>query len=165
MHIHLFKIRLFLHPNSFWMDITQDTLPFLGRTMKMLDNYIEDLFSEAGVPLSKLQFITLKIIDHHQELAQNNLAVLCGKDKTTLTRNINTLERKQLVARTVSNTDKRIKLVTITPQGKALLNQAMPVIKKVANELDQSINAQEREQLKGILSKIRAQIPSKYSID
>lgn len=147
------------------MDITQATLPFLGRTMKMLDNYIEDLFSEAGVPLSKMQFVTLKIINHHQELAQNSLAHLCGKDKTTLTRNINTLERKQLVVRTVSKTDKRIKLVTITPQGKALLNQAMPLIGKVANELDQSINAQEREQLKAILSKIRAQIPSKYSID
>lgn len=82
------------------MAITQATFPLLERNMKMLENYLKNLFLKEDFPLSNLEFVTLKIINHYQELAQHNLAKLSGKDKTILTGNIITLEQNQLVVRT-----------------------------------------------------------------
>lgn len=146
------------------IELDNSILPWLGKTMKMLGNYVEDEFNEAGIPITRIQFVTLKIISKNGDLPQNNLAFLCGRDKTTFTRNLNILERKQLVQRCVSTEDKRIKLISITPKGTQMLKQAQPIINKIMSSIEKDISETDREQFKDILSRIRTQIPSKYSI-
>jgi DNA-binding MarR family transcriptional regulator len=133
--------------------------------MKMLDNYFEDSLYAADIPLSKLQFVTLKIISRNNGSPQNKLAHLCGKDKTTLTRHINTLERKQLVVRSVSSQDRRVKLIEITPKGTELLQQAQPVIGKIIQHIETNLSEAERATFKDLLQKIRTQIPSEFNIE
>lgn len=87
------------------MELENSILPQLGRTIKYLDLYIEEELDKAGVPLTKMQFVFLKVIERNGGQPQNCLAELTGRDKTTFTRNIKTLEKKNFVRRTPSEND------------------------------------------------------------
>lgn len=143
------------------MDIEQSILPQLGKTVKFLQLYIEDQLADAGIPLTKLQFIFLKIIDSNKDQPQSSLAELAGRDKTTFTRNINTLERKGLVTRTPSPIDKRNKLVNITPMGKEYILKSNPIIQKIISEIEEDITDDERKSFTQTLTKIRTKLSQK----
>tara|TARA_R110002050_G_scaffold149463_1_gene275986 strand:+ start:4366 stop:4818 length:453 start_codon:yes stop_codon:yes gene_type:complete len=137
------------------MKIAESILPSLGRTVKSLDLYVEEKMYEADIPLSKLQLIFLKIISVHNAQAQSSLAELTGRDKTTFTRNINTLERKKLVTRKSCATDKRVKLVCITPLGRTFVEKAMPILEGIVDEVEVDISAEEKAQFLTTLEKIK----------
>ncbi len=143
------------------MDIEESILSQLGKTVKFLQLYIEDQLALAGIPLTKLQFIFLKIIDHNKDQPQSSLAELAGRDKTTFTRNINTLERKGLVTRTPSPIDKRTKLVNITPLGKEYILKSKPIIQSIISEIEEDITDEERENFRRALTKIRTKLLEK----
>jgi DNA-binding MarR family transcriptional regulator len=140
------------------MNIEDSIIPILGKTVKLLDFYVEDKLNQADIPLTKLQFVFLRIISLNNEQAQNNLADLVARDKTTFTRNINTLEKKGLVSRKPSTSDKRVKLVSITPLGTELLNKSLPILESIVKEVEEDISEQERQAFKSTLMKIRTKL-------
>ena len=137
------------------MNIEQSILPQLGKTGRILDLHIEDKLDEAGIPLSKLQFIFLMIISKNSGKAQNCLAELTGRNKATFTRNINTLERKKLVIRKSCHADKRSKLVYLTPLGEGYVTKSKPIIANIIQEMESVITQEEREQFLNTLEKIK----------
>lgn len=140
------------------MDLENSILPSLGRTAKVLDLLIEDKLHKEGIPLSKLQFVFLRIISVNNEQPQNNLAELTGRDKTTFTRNIKTLERKELVIRKSSSADKRVKLVCITPKGTELVDKAMPFICEMVDDVEAELSSEERTVFLETLNKVRTKL-------
>lgn len=142
------------------MNIENSILPWLGRTVKYLDLYIEDQLADAGIPLTKLQFVFLRVISTNNNQPQNNLAVLTGRDKTTFTRNLNTLEKKGLVCRKPSESDKRIKLVCITEKGLEITKKSEPIIQKIISDVEDGISKEERDSFKQTLTKIRTKLIS-----
>lgn len=142
------------------MNIENSIVPFLGRTVKTLDLYIEEEFAQNDIFLTKMQFVFLMIINRNNGQPQNNLAHLTGRDKTTFTRNISTLEKKGWVERHPSDTDKRIKLVFITPAGKDYVKKADPIIAKIIKEVEDGISEDERATFMHTLAKIRTKLIS-----
>ena len=140
------------------MNIEQSIIPLFGKTAKILDLYIEDRLADEGIPLSKLQFIFLMIISKNNGQPQSNLAELTGKCKTTFTRNITTLERKNLVLRDASPVDKRIKLVYIKPIGLEYIQRSRPIIQSIIEEIEEDITTEEKEAFKKTLNKIRQKL-------
>ena len=139
-------------------ELEKSILPHLGKTVKLLDLYIEDQFADAGIPLTKLQYVFLMIIQRNQAQPQNSLAELTGRDKTIFTRNIRTLERKNLVQRDFSPSDRRNKLVSITPLGEKYLELARPILKGIIGETEQDISHEEREKFLETLNKIKSKL-------
>jgi DNA-binding MarR family transcriptional regulator len=89
------------------MDIEKTLAPWLGKTTKMIDNYIQDMFHELNISLTKTQWVLLKKLHEKDGVPQQELAFLTGRDKTSLTRLVNTMEKKGVLARIPSKTDKR----------------------------------------------------------
>ena len=137
------------------MNIEQSILPLLGKTVKIIDLHIEDELSNENIDITKLQFVFLIVIKKNNGKPQQSLAELTGRDKTTFTRNIATLERKNLVTRQCCHTDKRSKLVHITPLGLEYIEKSKPILIKVINELESAITLDEREQFMSTLQKIK----------
>ncbi|UXX79690.1 MarR family transcriptional regulator [Reichenbachiella carrageenanivorans] len=128
-----------MEENSF-SELDKTILPWLGRTMKALDHFLNDQFESHGLNLTKAQFVVLKVLSHQSSIAQNNLAFITNRDKTSLTRLIDTMEKKGLVIRSSDPNDKRIKLVSITTEGKSSVKTAIPMlhetIKKIQTDID-----------------------------
>lgn len=103
-------------------------LPWIGKTMKHIDLFLATKMSEHGVKLTRQQVILLKTLFHDGPQPQNNLAFLTDRDKTSLTRLLATMEKKNLVARITSPTDKRVNMVHLTKHGEKVLQEIMPVL-------------------------------------
>jgi DNA-binding MarR family transcriptional regulator len=118
-------------------------LPWLGRTMKLIDLYIGNHFQEQDIDLTKVQMIMLVRLFFNDGQPQNDLALLTNRDKASLARLLDTMERKRLVVRVPSKEDKRIKLVHITKKGIELYESVRPLIKQMILKVQHGISEQD----------------------
>lgn len=118
-------------------------LPWLGRTMKLVDNYISNHLSDHDIDLTKVQMVLLIRLYYNDGQPQNDLAILTNRDKASLTRLLDTMERKGLVVRVPSRDDKRIKLVHITKKGIELYESARPLVKEMIAEVQKGMSSED----------------------
>lgn len=139
-------------------------IPTLGKTMKHVDYLIQSKLNEAGLSLTKKQCILMNLISEGPK-PQHSLALITGRDKGSLTRLIQSLERKQYVKRFVSTKDKRVNLVQLTKKGEQALGEASPVLHSVFKSLQKGITKNEQEVVSGILHRImgNAQVNFEYN--
>jgi DNA-binding MarR family transcriptional regulator len=78
------------------------------------------LIARAGVDLDRALFPVLARVERRGPLGIKELAELCGRDYTTVSRQITALEGLGLVARQVNRNDARIKEAVITDKGRAM---------------------------------------------
>jgi DNA-binding MarR family transcriptional regulator len=78
------------------------------------------LIGLAGVDLDRALFPVLARVERRGPLGIKELAELCGRDYTTVSRQITTLEGLGLVARQVNRNDARIKEAVVTTKGRAM---------------------------------------------
>ena len=78
------------------------------------------LIALAGVDLDRALFPLLVRIDRRGPLGIGELAELCGRDYTTVSRQVSKLEGLGLVGRQVNAQDARIKEAVITEQGRTM---------------------------------------------
>lgn len=77
-----------------------------------------------------------------------------GRDKSQMTRAIQSLERKGLVERTQSTTDLRVSMVDLTPRGVEFADHLREVIAETIDEILSPVSEAERETLIKLLSRV-----------
>jgi DNA-binding MarR family transcriptional regulator len=93
------------------------------------------LISLAGVDLDRALFPLLVRVERKGPLGIGELAELCGRDYTTVSRQIAKLEGLGLVARQVNAQDARIKEAVITVKGRAITTAIDGAREKVMSTL------------------------------
>jgi len=111
----------------------------MGKTMKALDYFISDKLKDKGCKLTKVQLILLKNLKQMDGQPQNNLAFLTNRDKASLARLLNTMEKKNLVARIPSKLDHRINNIYLTKHGDDMLKQAIPIVLDAIRQIQEGI--------------------------
>ena len=107
-----------------------------------------------GLDISLDQWLVLGPIWKNEGIAQKDIAEYCGKDKTSVTKIINTLEKKNLVVRVADQIDHRVKRVVLSNKGKELFLNALPVMEETRDELRSGISDKEIESLITVLTKV-----------
>jgi len=143
------------------MDLENTLAPWLGKTMKMIDNHIQDVFYEENIDLTKMQWVILKMLKAKDGVPQQELAFIAGRDKASLTRLINTMERKNLVARIPSKKDKRINLVYLTKSGNSIFEKTFPMMKRFARGLQENISEEEIKIAIRVIKKVQQNLIQK----
>jgi len=104
--------------------------------------------------LRNTQFSLLSLLAMNGSSTVSALADDLAMDRTTLTRNLGVMERRQLVAISVGN-DARTRHVEITESGETLLHQAIPLWKEAQNSVEEKLGKSHwndlRTELSGIL--------------
>lgn len=98
--------------------------------------------------LRATQFTLLAALNIAGPLAIGALAEMLAADRTTMTRNLALVEKRGLVEVRADETDARSRVATITPEGKALLQEAMPTWRKVQAELTKTLGESTAEGLR-----------------
>lgn len=93
------------------------------------------LIAVAGVDLDRALFPLLVRVERRGPLGIGELAELCGRDYTTVSRQITKLEGAGLVTRQVNAQDARIKEVVITEKGKVMTNALDGAREKIMTSL------------------------------
>ena len=81
----------------------------------------------SEVDLTAGQFSTLIAIARQEGVTVSTLAERLGMDRTTVTRALAPLERRQIVRIGTSPEDSRAKAVFLKHEGRELLNKAIPI--------------------------------------
>jgi DNA-binding MarR family transcriptional regulator len=142
------------------IDIDKTLMPWIGKSMKVIDYFIMDKFSESGIGLTKVQWLLLKRLKEMNGESQHNLAFLTNRNKASLTRLLTTMEKKNLVARIPSESDQRINHIYITKHGESILKQTMPIVKGMIGEMQYGITEEERMAAICVLKKMMKNIKS-----
>ena len=135
-----------------------DIVPWIGKTAKLIGYHITDKLREEGIDLSKDQFILLMYLRDEDGLQQKQLAFITNRSKTSLTRMINTLEKKGYVKRSSAEDDKRIKYIYLTSHGSDLLLKALPLVKKIIYALQDRVSIADLQTTRKVLHQIRLNI-------
>lgn len=101
------------------------------------------VFDEAlqSLDLTNGQFSLLMSLNRPNPPPMGPVADLLAMDRTTLTAALKPLRRRGLVKVTVDPKDRRGRLLALTPAGRTLLAQALPVWKRHHRELEKDLAA------------------------
>ena len=108
----------------------------------------------SGLDISMDQWIVLGPIWENEGLSHKEISEYCLKDKTSVTKIIDTLEKKNLVVRVSDQLDHRVKRVVLSNKGKELFLQAIPIMELTRDQLREGITEQDIESLRSVLTKI-----------
>ena len=108
----------------------------------------------SGLDISMDQWIVLGPIWENEGLSHKEISEYCLKDKTSVTKIIDTLEKKNLVVRVSDQLDHRVKRVVLSNKGKELFLQAIPIMELTRDQLRDGITEQDIESLRSVLTKI-----------
>jgi DNA-binding MarR family transcriptional regulator len=90
---------------------------------------------------------------------QATLAAHLGFAPRSVTETVDALEREGLVSRSEDETDRRVRIVTLTDLGREAFDTAQVVRTKVMDEIFGVLAPDERAQLVSLLTDIRANLP------
>ncbi len=119
----------------------------------MTGRFVQNVL-DSGIDISMDQWMVLGPIWHFESPSQKKLGEICLKDKPSITRIIDSLEKKSLVVRISDQIDHRIKRVVLTNSGKQLFYDVLPIMEKTRKEARGKIPDKEIEIFKEVLSKI-----------
>ena len=116
------------------IDVLED-LP--GHYIRRLQQIAVGIFMDetADVNVTPVQFALLFAASQATGLDQRTLAGRIGLDTSTIGAVVDRLERRELIERNVSPDDKRVRLLSVTPAGKKLLQGVMPAMLRAQDRM------------------------------
>lgn len=139
-------------------DIRNNIIPWVGKTAKMLDHFNTSRLQEHGFDLTKEQWVLLKILSVNNGVSQNKVTCISDRDKASTTRIVNTMERKNYIARIPSQEDKRINLLYLTKKGEQVFCESLPIVESILSDLQKNIKHDEIELVIDIMKRIQENI-------
>ncbi|TXH38503.1 MAG: MarR family transcriptional regulator [Rhodospirillaceae bacterium] len=141
----------------------RDTLPYqitlevrdsclclhVQRAARGLARRFDDALRPLG--LTNGQFSLMMSLNRPSPPSMKEVARLLAMDRTTLTANLKPLERRQLVTVTVDETDRRSRLMALTPAGRTLLAAAYPIWQRAHATLEKRVAGIDLGQLRAAL--------------
>lgn len=137
------------------LDFENSIGPWLGKTVKIVDYHLQELLNTHNIDLTKEQMIVLKRLHDRDGINQNELAFLTLRNKSSLTRLLNKMQKKNYITREQSQADKRVNHVYLTDLGKDTFKRTRPVIQQIISTVQHNISKNEIDQIIMILKKIQ----------
>ncbi|MGB3463724.1 MAG: MarR family transcriptional regulator [Cyclobacteriaceae bacterium] len=144
-------------PDELHNSAYQSIIPWLGKTMKHIDIMMKGILQESDLDLTKNQILVMRFIDRGIT-SQSDLSVITERDKSSLTRLIQSLEKKRFVTRQHHAHDKRQHLITLTDSGHEMLRRAMPVLESSFEKLETGIDKKQLAIARDVRIKILAYV-------
>ncbi|TYC61972.1 MarR family transcriptional regulator [Rhodobacterales bacterium] len=118
-----------------------------GYLVRRLHQIHVGLFAEefADTGMTPVQYAMLSVLAVHNALDQLSLSKAVGVDRTSGADVIKRLARQDLVVRTKSPEDRRMKLVVITPAGATLVRQMRPAMEAAQSRLMAPLAPEDRK--------------------
>ncbi len=124
------------------------------RAERALINKLNQYFKKNGYDVTTEQYRVLISLWNKDGQNQQELAEATFKNKTSITRLINGLEKKNLVVRIPDRTDHRNKLIYLTKKGKELPKVLAGLAKKTLKQAQAGIPEDEIETCKKVLCRV-----------
>ncbi len=128
----------------------------IGFKINKVANNLNSLFNHMLQPfdIAIEQRVTLEIIFQEKEATLTKISNTLSKDKTTISRTLRTLEKKELIKKALSKDDKRVSFIVLTKKGEETLKASQDSTRKFREALLSKLDEDERETLFRLLNKV-----------
>jgi DNA-binding MarR family transcriptional regulator len=114
---------------------------------------LDKIFQSNQCDINLEQFVILLLLGKNNAYSQQEISNMLDKDKTTITRLLSKMEKKNLILRIPSRTDKRVNNTYATNYGKETLERIWPIINSVQEKLENSVDDKELKVFNTVMEK------------
>lgn len=143
--------------NAFNEGISESFFFQIHRIKRTIFRHTNALMNDAGITL-QLEQLPIIMILQRKNLSQRELSDMTMRDKSSILRSINALEKKALVAVQKDKKDKRKNIVSLTKEGIDLAKNIRILMKQAEDEVLAVFSDNERsealETIKGYADKL-----------
>lgn len=125
-----------------------------GKVSAAINRKLVRNFREAGLDITPEQWTVLLYLWEKDGVSQQELCNATFKDKPSMTRLIDNMEKQNLVVRIASKDDRRTNLVHLTRFGRELETQARLVSTRTLKEALQGVTSEELSISQEVLRKV-----------
>ena len=123
-----------------------------------LKKHLSEVFKKNGVNLTAEQYLVMDTLWNEGTLTQQAIAFIIQKDKNSVTQFIDNLEKKGLVARSVSQEDRRVNNIVVTEAGMALKDSTKQLAIDTMNKALEGIPEEDVQTCVEVMKKVCANI-------
>jgi len=134
------------------MTAVEDRLIYLiSKVCQKLIVNLQKAFSESGIEVTPIQVMLLFFLQKKDGSSLTQISQGLMLENPTVTGLVDRLEKSGYVKRSDHPDDRRVYLVRITEKGKKVANKALPIIKKLNEEIKKGYSKGEIENFKKVL--------------
>jgi DNA-binding MarR family transcriptional regulator len=122
-----------------------------GKASTAIARRLQKKFNVAGLNITIEQWSVLYHLWKQEGISQQELCNATFRDKPSITRLVDNLERSGLVKRVASEHDRRINLIYLTKQAQKLQEEAMAMAEETLNEALITVPAEKIDVCKEVL--------------
>ena len=125
-----------------------------GKASTAIARRLQKKFNSSGLNVTIEQWSVLYHLWKSDGISQQELCNATFRDKPSITRLVDNLEKLQLVKRVASESDRRINMIFLTRQGQKLEEETMTLAEETLNEALNGISVQHISLCKEILQQV-----------
>ncbi len=116
----------------------------LNRTASLMADAVSAAFSANSHPISAQDFGILYRLSMKGATAQAEITEAMMRDKTTVTRRLDSLVKKRLIERIPDTKDRRRFRIALTPRGEATLAATVPLLRDLQHKVQSGLSEEEK---------------------
>ena len=125
-----------------------------GKISSAINRTLLRSFAMDNIDITPEQWSVMACLWNQDKVTQQSLCHLTSKDKPSITRLLDKLEKRNYVVRVADPTDRRINLIHLTIAGAELQKKASEIIQQVIETTLSDITEEEMNSFREILKKI-----------
>ena len=125
-----------------------------GKASTAIGRRLQKNFKEANVEITIEQWSVLYHLWKQDGLSQQQLCDATFRDKPSITRLVDNLEKLKLVKRVASKDDRRMNMIYLTSEAQVLQEKTMGLANQTLNEALGAVTIEEIEIAKMVLQKV-----------
>ncbi len=133
---------------------------FLNLVHGQFKLYLKKIFNKHGFNLTPEQFLVMDTLWDEGVLSQQEIANIIIKDKNSVTKLIDALEKKGLVYRLTDTQDRRLNKIHLTPQAISIKDDITVIALKSTDSIIRDIPAKDLVTFVKVLNKMSENILS-----
>jgi len=126
----------------------------VGKISTAINRTFLRAFANEGIEITTEQWSVMACLWQRDKVTQQALCSLTLKDKPSMTRLIDKLERRNLVTRVADHNDRRINLIHLTETGTQLQQRATNLVEELVSKALNGITEEELIVSRVVLKKI-----------
>jgi MarR family transcriptional regulator, lower aerobic nicotinate degradation pathway regulator len=140
------------HDDALPATLSERTAYLLGRAAARANAMGERDLEPLGI--SPREYSVLAVLAERSPLSQTRIAAILGLDRTTILKLGASLERKGLVVRERSDSDRRAYAIALTPAGDTIREQAFTLLIDCEERFLIPLAGEQRTQLTDLLTRV-----------
>ncbi len=125
-----------------------------GKISTTINRALLRAFAQEDLNITTEQWSVLACLWDEDKVTQRELCDLTRKDKPSMTRLIDNLERNKIVVRVPHATDRRVNLIHLTQYGASLHKKVTEVVQRVVDKSLEGVSEDEVNFARALLNKV-----------